>query len=149
MTPPFLKCLKPERGKYKTKLLMQTFPKTLSYPSLSASFWAPSHAKDMKLPQPMGHGQFAQRSVLPISPPVPEQLKTSHTSSKESSESTSGCRQGECVHSQCFPWTSVDWGRLYKCKEVGWAERNRLQLKILGLPANVIREGGQQNPRVF
>lgn len=33
------------------------------------------------------------------------------------------------AHSQCFPWNSVVRRRLYKCKEVGWAERNRLQLK--------------------
>lgn len=33
------------------------------------------------------------------------------------------------ARSQCFPWNSVVRRRLYKCKEVGWAERNRLQLK--------------------
>lgn len=53
------------------------------------------------------------------------------------------------ARSQCFPWNSVVRRRLYKCKEVGWAERNRLQLKIQRLPANATGEGGQQNPRVL
>ena len=148
MTPPFLKCPKLS-SKYETQLLMErSSPKLSHTPVPQAPFWALSHAKDMDPLQPTGPWAICTK-------PCPTRTTTcannesrhlTHAPRKAKKALVAAGRLSACT-ANAFHRLAWPGGGSINVRR--WDGQRGTDCSLKRLPANVTREGGQQNPRVL